>query len=298
MPPAPIPAPRESGLTTTTPTPLYWAAYGPKGVSPLLVLHGGPGAHHDYLLPQMLELAREHEVIFYDQRGGGRSRSDDREPVTARMLVEDLLAVVVELGLEPLSLVGYSFGGLIALLYAIETRQRDAGAPRRMVLIDPAPVTRQYRTRFEAEFARRQSSPEVESLRTELEASGLRESDPEQYRHRRFELSVAGYFADPNRARDLTPFRVIGRIQQSVWNSLGEFDLTDELRGIEAPTLVIHSKQDPIPLESSRDVADALPNGRLVIIEGSGHVPYVEQPERLFDSIASFLRETEPGVLQ
>ena len=292
---AEIPEPRESGLTTTTATPLYWAAYGPKGVSPLLVLHGGPGAHHDYLLPQMLELARDRELIFYDQRGGGRSRSDDRAPITARTHVEDLGAFVSELGLEPLSLVGYSFGGLLALLYAIES-MGGSTAPRRMVLIDPAPVTRQYRTRFEAEFARRQSGPEVERLRSELEASGLRESDPEQYRHRRFELSVAGYFADPERARELTPFRVMGRIQQSVWDSLGEFDLTGELRGIDAPTLVVHARHDPIPLESSRDVADALPNGRLVVIEDSGHVPYVEQPERLFEAINDFLRETETEV--
>jgi proline iminopeptidase len=298
MAPSPIPAPRESGFTTTTAVPLYWVAYGPKGVSPLLVLHGGPGAHHDYLLPQMLELAREHELFFYDQRGGGRSKSDDREPVTAQILVEDLAAVVREMGLEPLSLVGYSFGGLIALLYAIEATGLGASRPGRMVLIDPAPVTRQFRTRFEAEFARRQSGPEVERLRAELEASGLRESDPEQYRQRRFELSVAGYFADPRRARDLTPFRVMGRIQQSVWESLGEFDLRDRLRGVEAPTLVIHARQDPIPLESSREVADALPNGRLVVIEESGHVPYVEQPRILFEAITGFLRETEPGVLR
>ena len=50
----PIPPPRTDGYTTTTPVPLYWAAYGPEGAPQLLVLHGGPGAHHDYLLPQML----------------------------------------------------------------------------------------------------------------------------------------------------------------------------------------------------------------------------------------------------
>lgn len=262
------------------------------------MLHGGPGAHHDYLLPQMLELAREHDLVFYDQRGGGRSKSDDRNPVTAQTLVEDLAAIIRELALEPVSLLGYSFGGLIALLYAIDAAERGVPGPRRMVLIDPAPATRQYRTQFEAEFARRQSSPEVQALRTELDASGLRESDPVQFRQRRFELSVAGYFADPRRARDLTPFRIMGRIQQSVWDSLGEFDVRDRLRGIDAPTLIVHARQDPVPLESSRDVADALTSGRLVVIEESGHVPYVEQPARLFEAITGFLRETEPGVFQ
>ena len=57
--PLPIPAPRAEGTTTTTSAPLYWCTYGSTSSSPLLVLHGGPGAHHDYLLPQMLALAEE-----------------------------------------------------------------------------------------------------------------------------------------------------------------------------------------------------------------------------------------------
>ena len=57
----PIPPPREAGFTTTTDVPLYWLRYGKPGATPLLVLHGGPGAHHDYLLPQFLDLADEYE---------------------------------------------------------------------------------------------------------------------------------------------------------------------------------------------------------------------------------------------
>src|ERR1035437_6616175 len=76
MAPAPIPAPRASGFTQSTDVPLYWCAYGPAGAprERLLVLHGGPGADHAYLLPQMLALTPEFELIFYDQRGGGRSK--------------------------------------------------------------------------------------------------------------------------------------------------------------------------------------------------------------------------------
>ena len=80
----PIPEPRKSGFTTTTPVPLYWAAYGPEGAPRLLVVHGGPGAHHDYLLPQMLALAERYELIFYDQRGGGQSKTEDRSPSPGR----------------------------------------------------------------------------------------------------------------------------------------------------------------------------------------------------------------------
>ena len=295
--------PRTSGFTTSTPVPLYYVVYGPAGAPPLLVLHGGPGAHHDYLLPQMLRLAESHELVLYDQRGGGRSKTDDRTPITWRTLVEDLSNVITELRLQPLTLVGYSWGGLLALLYAIEA-ERSVASPEmpepprgsRMVLIDPAPVTRAYRQLFEREFARRQASEEVQALRAELAASGLREREPAAYRQRMFELSVAGYFADPRRARDLTPFRVTGRVQQSVWESLGDFDVVAELGVVHCPTLIVHGRQDPIPLTSSAETARALPNARLVTIEGSGHVPYVEAPDELFDAITRFLRETTPLI--
>lgn len=289
----PVPPPRADGFTTTTPVPLYWAAYGSEGAPRLLVLHGGPGAHHDYLLPQMLDLARDHELIFYDQRGGGRSKVDARDPITWRTHVEDLTAVVTEITGPSPSIVGYSWGGLLAVLYLIASASDATGRAARMVLIDPAPLTRQYRARFEAEFARRQAGPEVAALREALAASGLRESDPELYRHRAFELSVAGYFADPAAARDLTPFRVMGRVQQSVWESLGDFDVTADLAAVapRPPALVVHGREDPIPLDSAKDVARAL-GARLVVIDGSGHVPYVERPDALFAAIRQFLDET------
>ncbi len=298
----PVPAPRVDGFTTTTDVPLYWCAYGAAGGEKLLLLHGGPGAHHDYLLPQMLSLAEPNgaasrELLFYDQRGGGRSRSDtsDREAaITWETHVRDLELVIDELHVEPLTTVGYSWGGLFALLFAREAAARRVRfAPARLLLIDPAPVARRFRDQFEREFARRQASPEVQGLRDELAASGLRERDPAAYRHRGFELSVAGYFADPRAARDLTPFRVTGRVQQSVWDSLGDYDLVadPELRAITTPTLIVHGRQDPIPLESSEQCASAL-RATLVVLDQCGHVPYVEQPHALFAAMEEFLTAT------
>jgi proline iminopeptidase len=288
----PIPAPRESGYTTTTDVPLYYAVYGPAGAPRILVLHGGPGAHHDYLLPQMLELADTRELVFYDQRGGGKSRTDDRAPITWRTHVDDADRVVDELRLEPLVIIGYSWGGLLAMLYAIESAAgRTKHHPERLVLIDPAPVNRTLRQRFEAEFSRRNTSRAVAQLRADLAASGVREQNPDAYRQRAFELSVAGYFADPSAAHDLTQFRVTGRVQQSVWDSLGEFDLLapGQLDTVRARTLILHGREDPIPFESSEAAARAMPAAELVPIDGSGHVPYVERPDALFPPIRAFL---------
>jgi proline iminopeptidase len=272
--------------------PLYWVEYGDAGAPPLLLLHGGPGASHEYLLPQMLELAKKHRLVTYDQRGGGRSRhDDDREPIGWMDQVGDLARVVAELNVTPLTIVGYSWGGLLALLYAIEANAgRVSPAPERLALIDPAPVTRAYREAFEQEFARRQAGPEIAALRGELAQSGLRERDPEGFKQRQFELSVAGYFANPARARDLTPFRVTGRVQQSIWASLGDFDLLPALRALHLSSFVVHGRQDPIPLASSESVARAL-GSPCIVLEDCGHVPYVEQPAQLFAALLAYLRE-------
>jgi proline iminopeptidase len=292
----PIPAPRASGFTATTAVPLYWCAYGPAGAPRLLVLHGGPGAHHDYMLPQFLDLADEFELVFYDQRGGGRSKTDDRTPITWETNVDDLERVIAELAPGPLTLVGYSWGGLLALLYALQAAKgRVSPAPARLALLDPAPLTRAWRVQFETEFARRQQSPAVQQLRDELAASGLRERDPAAYRQRTFELSVAGYFADPRQATNLTPFRVMGRVQQSVWHSLGDFDLLAEVGTVRCPAIIVHGRQDPIPIESSRAAATAM-GAEFVPLDACGHVPYVESRSALFSALRSFLQRTSDSA--
>lgn len=315
--PLPIPAPRAAGETQTTTRPLYWAAWGPDSDTTnaprLLVLHGGPGADHRYLLPQMLRLADTYDCVFYDQRGGGRSKAaaDDVGPITWRTQVDDLAGVAAELmGDRPLHLVGYSWGGLLALLYALDAAgvvlptlgaavgtapARSHRAPASLTLIDPAPVTRRLREQFEADFARRAADPRIQAMRAELAASGLRERDPEAYRQRAFELSVAGYFFDPTKAHDLTPFRVTGRVQQSVWESLGDYDLLPHAGRITCPTFVVHGREDPIPLASSEALVRAMPVARLAVLERCGHVPYVEQPDGLFGAVLPFVGEVTKG---
>lgn len=284
----PIPPPAAEGLTHSAAAPLYWRADGPADAPPLLLLHGGPGAHHDYLYPQALALADRWRLVTYDQRGGGRSRTDDPTPVTWPVLVDDLAAVCRERCAAPPVLVGYSWGALLAMLYAIEGTRRPLPPVRALVLLSPAPVAHGWRAPFQEALAARGRAPAVQAMREALAASGLRESDPAAYRQRTFELSVAGYFADPQRARDLTPFRVTAKVQQAVWDSLGDYDLRPALATLSLPALVVHGREDPIPLASAEAAAAAL-RARLVVLEGCGHVPYVEAPAPLWAAVRAFL---------
>jgi len=256
-----------------------------------VVLHGGPGAHHDYLLPQYDLLARGRELFYYDQRGGGRSPVSRETPVGWREHVADLEAIRVALALDRLTLCGYSWGGLLAVLYLLE--HPDRVGP--LALVSPAAVTAAGRAEFERRFAERMSASEIVRARDGLRASGLRERDPAAYRRRAFELSVAGYFHDFAKVKDLTAFRVTARTQDAVWASLGEYDLRERLRDHASRfplpvTRMIHGLYDPIPIDGSRELATLL-KGEIIELP-VGHCPHVEATDAFVRALDGFLPRT------
>ena len=251
---------------------------------PVVVLHGGPGAHHDYLLPEFDALSQGHELIYYDQRGGGRSPVGREVPVGWREHVADLEALRGHWRLDRLTLVGYSWGGLLALLYAI----RHPDRVERLALVSPAPSWRAARDEFERRFQARTMAPTLQTARQALRESGLRQKDPAAHAARLFELAVAGYFHDPAKATGLTPFRITERTRVEVWESLGDFDLRPSLRTLGIPALVLHGDDDPIPWEAARETAECL-QASFHLVRDCGHVPYVEAFEEFVEVVGGFL---------
>ena len=252
---------------------------------PTVVLHGGPGAHYDYLLPGFDRLAGGRTLLFYDQRGGGRSPVDRDVAVGWREQVADLEALRQAWGIDRLSLAGYSWGGLLSLLYALEYPDRVAS----LALVSPAPVWRGARDEYEGRLAAQNAAPALVEARLRVQAGGLRELDPASYRQRMFEFSVAGYFHDPALARNLTPFRITGRTQQAVWDSLGAFDLRARLPSLAGiPAVVVHGGDDPIPIATAEVLAGLL-QAPLHRIVACGHVPYVEAPDQFVAALDPFL---------
>jgi proline iminopeptidase len=251
---------------------------------PAVVLHGGPGADHGYLLPGFDALAEGRELVYYDQRGGGRSPVARDVPVGWREQVADLDALREAWDLDRLVLVGYSWGGLLAQLYATEHPERV----ERLALVSPAPSWRAARDEFERRFAERNLAPALEAERRTLRESGLRERDLEAYERRLFELAVVPYFYDPAKARELAPFRVVGRTQQEVWRSLGDYDLRPSLQRLRLPAFVLHGEDDPIPIDASRETARLL-GAELHALDRCGHCPYVERLEDFRRLVDAFL---------
>ena len=162
-------------------------------------------------------------------------------------------------------LCGYSWGGLLGLLYTLEHPEKVA----RLALCSPAAPVHTYRAAMTATLRERAARTQALGL------SG-------------FARAVAGYFAHPERARELTPFRVQMRAEQSVLESLGAYDLRSQLHAIKQRVLVLHGTEDPIPLRYSQELVQLLPNARLLVLPGSGHVPYIEAPQIFFDQLRNF----------
>src|SRR5580698_1829477 len=98
---------------------IYYTSFG-QG-PPLMIVHGGPGATHDYFLPYLVPLARHNRLIFIDERGSGKSQKlDDPAGYTVESMVEDVEAVRQGLVLGKISLLGHSYGGVLAQAYALK----------------------------------------------------------------------------------------------------------------------------------------------------------------------------------
>jgi pimeloyl-ACP methyl ester carboxylesterase len=157
-----------------------------------------------------------------------------------------------------------------------------------LALVSPAPAWKEARVEFERRLAARNAAPAIQAARSEAQAAGPRGLGDAGYRRRMFELSVAGYFHDWQRARELTPFRITGRSYDEVWQSLGDFDLRPRLSQLSVPALVLHGEADPIPMETAETLAELL-RAPLHRIPRCGHVPYVEAPEDFTRILDPFL---------
>ncbi len=259
--------------------------------SDVIVLHGGPGASCESLIPAHAELAQGRRLHFYDQRGCGKSPVSPNESLSADSHVEDLLGLLEKKRIGRTTVIGHSWGALLALLLA--TRNPDR--VRQLVLVTPASISAKGRKRYSKRLAQRTEDLGILSQQRDLLRSDLRESDPAAFRQRAFELSLAPYLKDSETARRITPFQISHRVREAVWRSLGEYDLTSAVKQLTMPALVIHGRYDPIPLSSSQQIAKML-GARIEILENSGHLPFFEEPDRFVATVDAFLTESEGHV--
>lgn len=268
----------------------YWLR-GTPGARPLLVLHGGPGIGSEYLRRPLTEqLGDGHLLYLYDQRGSGYSEGGIPDLLTIGRAVLDADAMRRAAEVERIDILGHSYGGLLALHYALHYPYRVD----RLVLVDPDPATRAAWETFRERVAAR-TRPEDAARIAELTAQPGWDEEP-QTAGAVFRLRMNAYLADPAaRLRIEVPFNelTIANFRTTpplVRDSLGDWDLGDRLRRIEAPTLIVAGGDSVFPLSAMHYLAGTIPDARLEVIDGVGHFPFLEAPEAFAAAVREFLR--------
>jgi proline iminopeptidase len=278
------------GMRLINGTQIYCKSIGTG--TPLVIVHGGPGLDHSYLLPQMEQLADTYELIFFDQRGCGRSSINvDSTTMTLDAMVEDIDKVRDAYNLTTMNLVGHSWGGLLAMLYAI----KHGDQLNSLILVNSTPPTSEMRAAAFKIISDKTTREDSLSQAALAQTEEFKRHDPiamQKY----FRLMFKGTFYNPYMVDELTlkfapdhaeRSKLIQRLAKDP--HLENYDLLTQLESITCPVLVIGSDDDLTPRESNELIHQHIKGSRYVIMKQCGHFPYIEAPAQFFPAVRDFL---------
>lgn len=259
------------------------------GEENIIVVHGGPGLPHNYLLPALQNLGQHATLWFYDARGHGLSEQNrPNEPYQLEQLVDDLEGFASAAGLLNYSVLGHSFGGMVALHFAA----RNPEGLQRLILSDTAP-SRQYGEDLRETLKRVMPA----GLFDEYERAANDESKTPDERLRRAMRIVYPFYwynapPDDFLDQDIMSMNINARANAEIWSAEPEtFDATEKLKDIRIPTLVLVGRYDIVtPVEQARAIKNGIPNAQLVILEHSGHYPFYEENFLWTEWIRTFMQ--------
>lgn len=258
----------------------------------IMTLHGGPGlgSRHGDAKVYGVFANEGYRVISYDQRGNGDS--DQVPPYSHEQFVEDAEALRKKLGLGQFVLEGHSYGGHLALEYAIRYQENLSG----LILGDTAASNAYHYDSIQ--LALNSGLPGISKESLGRLFGGDVHSDKE---FREMYKSILPLYTvtmptdeEVERRLDAVPFRY----QTHNWafaKNQPNFDIVSQLHTIKVPTLVMVGREDWItPVAASQDIAREIPNSKLVIFEHSGHGPQSEETDKYYATVRSFLSEVLP----
>jgi proline iminopeptidase len=268
---------------------------------PIIVLHGGPDFDINYLLPDLDRLKDTYRLIYYDQRGRGKSASGVRaEDVTLASDIDDLDTVRQHFGLDAPAILGHSWGAVLALEYALRHPTRVS----RLILMNPAPASATDLATFRKAYLAKLGAA-MDSQRAIATGAAYKEGDPTavvaRYRihfkpalartedYERLMAAMKTAFVSQGQDGIVKARAVEDRLMLDTWQVPG-YDLLPKLQGLRVPTLVATGDHDFIPVEIAEHIAKAVPNGQLVVLKGCGHFTYLECAGDVRNSLNEFFR--------
>lgn len=265
----------------------------------IIVLHGGPDFDHSYLLPELDRLSGSYHLIYYDQRGRGRSADGVKpEDVTLASDIADIEKVRQYYHLDSVVLLGHSWGTVLALEYAL----RYPGRVSHLVLMNPAPASEADYKQLRNDWLEKRAD-DMQKRKAIADTTAYKEADPDAvvaYYRIHFKPALArsedydkliarmqASFIRQGNAGIIKARAVESRLMTETW-SLSGYDLLPRLKSVRIPTLVISGDHEFIPADTAEHIAQAIPNARLVTLKDCGHFTYLECPVAVREQIDAF----------
>jgi proline iminopeptidase len=269
---------------------LYFRALG--NGPPLLILSGGPGMAVDYMQPVADELCKTHRCILLEQRGTGRSKLEhyDGHNINLKAFIEDIDALQRHIGAQKLTLLGNSWGMILALVYGIEYPSKIQA----IITAGSGSIALKFFDVFHNHTASRLNSAEMEALKFWSTPQRIA-ANPHRAHYKMQRIMLSSYFFErkngtsfgkkfrPDDTNPYIPLLMMDDLRKRGWN------LRPKLQAITAPVLLVQGRQDPAGEANILETHRAIKGSNLRFLDSCGHFPWLEQPAQFFEIVRKFL---------
>jgi proline iminopeptidase len=282
------------GMYSLNGTELFIKIIG-KG-EPLLLIHGGPGLNHQYFLPSILNLSKQYQLIFYDQRGCGQSSANqDAKSMTISRFVEDIEAIRQYFGIQQLNLLGHSWGGFLAMQYAIKYPQNL----KSLLLLNSSSASQEFRqANFKLQLSK--ESEEVKKEKELIKSSEDFKAKKISAYERFFQVNFKTTLFNPSLSDSLhfglpSNYLEANKLLYLLFNDLQDYDLHPKLALVKCKVLIVRGDSDGIVKESDEKIRQSFTNAKAELIEmkNCGHFPFLEKPAEFYQIIQDFMKKSE-----
>lgn len=259
---------------------------------PILVLHGGPGMFHNYLTPHFEKLAQDYQIIFYDQRGCGKTDfPQDTTTISTENFVEDLESIRAHLKIEKLNLAGHSWGAALAIEYG----KKYPLLLNKLILISPSPSTSEYYDQMFKNIQNKRTEDDMKELVKLMSSKEFENREPSTFL-KAICIENKVNLANKNTVDELyktMSFTSTTANNFLLVNSLMEknffdYNITEGIETITCPTLIIVGDLDNVPFASHQKLQESL-NARIEVLKPASHYPFFETPKEFNAAVKSFI---------
>ena len=276
------------GMKEINETELYYKVVG-EG-EPILIIHGGPGLNHNYLFSSLQYLTDKYQLIFYDQRASGRSSLTlDPNSVTIDNFIQDIDELRNSFGIEQLNIMAHSWGGLLAMKYAIKHPENT----KSLILINSVGASSEISTMANQTLAERFTKEDSIQRAEIIQSVEFQKREPNAieslmkigFKYQFYNIT----FLDSLTLSLNKDYIKTSQLLQNLAKDLTEYDFHSDLNKIHSPTLLIYGSYDPLTELAGTRIHESIEKSEFKILDNCGHFPFIEKQNEFKKAVMTFM---------